>query len=183
MVRGVAMAGTARSPTYQWAVIESTARGCGRVAPSAFQARVQEFTRSAFRGLPCPRNSAGWRTLVGSLSVLRQRLYSGLVESRAQRQALAGASHVAHCDLHAPGRGAHRDARGRRERRAALATRGAPPFLFGLADALRGGRRHVLLDGSGDRVRVTVIRHRHEQLIPQPLSGGREVEVVTCGGE
>src|SRR5207248_3750990 len=40
-----------------------------------------------------------------------------------------------------------------------------------------------LLERIGDGVRVAVEGHRYHELIPEPLAGGREVEVVTRGGE
>src|SRR5437762_10253129 len=67
--------------------------------------------------------------------------------------------------------------------RAAPSARRAPPFLLRLGSAWRRRRCHFLLDRVRDRVRVAVVRHHHRELIPQPLAGGREVEVVTCGGE
>src|SRR6266436_6712336 len=124
MVRGFAMAVTAVAATYQWAEIESTARGRGREAPSAFQARVQEFTRTAFRGLPCPRNSAGRRALMRSCA-LREQLHRRLVQARPQREAFARAGHVTHRDLYAAGRRPHGNSGLRRELRPALAARRA----------------------------------------------------------
>src|SRR5256886_13826826 len=141
MVRGVAMAVTALPGTYQWAETESTARARGRAAPSALQAQLQGFTRRAFNGLPCPRNSAGRRALMASRA-LREQLHRRLVETRPQRQAVAGAGHVTHRDLHPARGGPHGNSGLRRERRPALAARRTPPFLLGLGGAVRSRRRH-----------------------------------------
>src|SRR5579863_3114909 len=133
MVRGAAIAVTAVAGTYQWAESESTARGRGREAPSAAQARVQEFSVSAFSGLPWPTNSAGRAVLISG--PLRQQLHGALIEPRAQRVTLAGARHVAHHDLRTDAAriGADGDAGLHRDVPATLAARGAAPLLLRLA--------------------------------------------------
>src|SRR5215472_1552396 len=142
MVRGAAIAVTAVPGMYQWAEIASTARGLGvSPAPSAAQARVQGFSCKAFIGLPCPRKTAGSRTLMtlGGGLRLGKQLHRRLVEPRAQRIAVGGARHVADRDLDATARrrGTDRNAGLSRETELASAG-GALPFGLRLPGALGG---------------------------------------------
>src|SRR5262245_3255924 len=59
MVRGRAVAVTRVPGRYQWADTQTTARGRGRVTPSARQAREYALSWIAFIGLPWPRKRAG----------------------------------------------------------------------------------------------------------------------------
>src|SRR5215813_5313966 len=61
MVRGRSLPVTREPGTYQWADIETIARGRGRASPSFSQALLYALRSSAFIGLPWPMNSAGIR--------------------------------------------------------------------------------------------------------------------------
>jgi hypothetical protein len=59
MVRGVGITVTKVPGRYQWAEIESTARGRRMCLPMVAQPSVQALCDKAFIGLPCPKKMAG----------------------------------------------------------------------------------------------------------------------------
>src|SRR6266550_8841761 len=75
MLRGVAIAVTAVSGTYQWADTQRMALGLGKALPIASQPSVQVFRCKAFSGFPCPKKIAGMGFVIWSSRSLLPKVF------------------------------------------------------------------------------------------------------------
>src|SRR5215469_16842930 len=66
MVRGAVFTVTAAPATYQRAETHRITFGLGIARPTAAQPSVYGLRASAFMGFPCPKNTAGIRTIAGT---------------------------------------------------------------------------------------------------------------------
>src|SRR5215831_18519354 len=112
-----------------------------------------------------------------------QQFHNPMEQTRASFMALVGPRDIANDDADAQRGRPHANGRNRSEGATDMTRHRSLPLLLGQPRVGFSRLSHRLVNGLSNRIRVDAGGNRDFDLVPQPLPGGGEVEVMALDGK